>query len=223
MPEWRRFSKQQGNRLFWTEGRFGGLSGGRREKQVFRKKFLLLGSADNPTLQWLFHNLFLASKFKVLPNITLGTEFPQYTPLHNLFDYFQNSRLLSESWFTFRILAKNGLGTGFLGYHFFPTLGGGALEKIKFSFQIHTRPLLSKTKKSWVEDLQRQCSCKIFAYSTAEFGPNMAAVHKVPNMEALHKVLFSSALACISYTSHHTDETFYSVHSHPVLLHRSNI
>jgi hypothetical protein len=35
------------------------------------------------------------------------------------FYYFPNSRLLSKFWFTFRILAENGPGTGFLGSHFF--------------------------------------------------------------------------------------------------------
>ena len=42
--------------------------------------------------------------------------------LSEFFDYFPNSRLLSEFWFTFRILAENGPGTGFLGSHFFPTM-----------------------------------------------------------------------------------------------------
>ena len=42
--------------------------------------------------------------------------------LSEFFDYFPNFRLLSEFWFTFRILAENGPGTGCLGSHFFPTL-----------------------------------------------------------------------------------------------------
>ena len=38
--------------------------------------------------------------------------------LSEFFDYFPNSRLLSEFWFTFWIWAENGPGTGFLGSHF---------------------------------------------------------------------------------------------------------
>ena len=49
--------------------------------------------------------------------------FPNFPDdLSEFFDYFPNSRLLSEFWFTFRILAENGPGTGFLGSHFLPTL-----------------------------------------------------------------------------------------------------
>ena len=46
--------------------------------------------------------------------------FPDNFP--NFFDFFLNSLLLSEFWFIFQILAENGPGTGFLGFHFFPTL-----------------------------------------------------------------------------------------------------
>merc|ERR1712212_457519 len=58
------------------------------------------------------------------PNfVQLSEFFPNFPDeLSEFFDYFPNSRLLSEVWFTFRILAENGPGTGLLGSHFFPTL-----------------------------------------------------------------------------------------------------
>ena len=64
------------------------------------------------------------------PNfVQLSEFFPNFPDeLSEFFDYFPNSRLLSEFWFTFRILAENGPGTGFLGSHFFPTLLGCVWE-----------------------------------------------------------------------------------------------
>ena len=66
--------------------------------------------------------LLFRSHSLAFPNFR--TTFRIFWLLSEFFDYFPNSRLLSEFWFTFWISAENGPGTGFLGSHFFPTLPG---------------------------------------------------------------------------------------------------
>ena len=84
-----------------------------------------------------FFSFFLGLTPSNFPNLAQLSEFPDELSefcstflifsefsgwAFRIFDYFPNSRLLSEFWFTFRILTENGPGTGFLGSHFFPIL-----------------------------------------------------------------------------------------------------
>ena len=90
------------------------------------------------------------------PNfVQLSEFFPNFPDeLSEFFDYFPNSRLLSEFWFTFRILAENGPGTGFLGSHFFPTMTSVANKKQYRTWDTEDKNNTTRRKKR--EDMTDQ-------------------------------------------------------------------